>query len=816
MVKYGRVRILKKSVGIIIAVLLMFNQIAFGALDIFKDIDINTNVDNSNGSIHIMTKDSKSIEFNEYIKNNPNVISDYINLITTQATYQDVSSEVYGYTNQSIKDFNVNISSDNKGLILSSKSGKLSNFANYTISIYNDIVAILGSSPKDYNRVDSAFETRTFTNQRDIVEAIYPANNSTNIEKNPLIAIKFKYPVQINDISKISLKYSDGKVINLDNDDIYISADGKYMRVNLDKLMKPEQNKFPLRDNSVTIFKIERGGLSCKDLQSVSKAKLEYNKDVELKFTTGTTTKKCLYRPKFITTDSSDIVINQVYTEPEVKICGYDLAENLAKTPNVTISKIRMVNINNNNTINILPQDITKKPATNDNSIKFKIRGTNAKELSKEANAGSYNIFVDYSDSSTAQTNISTLNLLLAKPYILNTSPYKNEVVSENTNSIRVTYLDVDEKMSLISKVTPKASVAMRVYSEGSLDNLVDTEKDITLRKNKNEFIIDLPLKGGLVQNTKYKAYINPNIVQYENVPNEEYSWDFTTQINPIPINSNVLSLPEEYFRDEKLIVQGDFFESSAQVYFSDNNKETRAYNVKWIDSKNLEVIPPYNNRLETGTYDIIVYNNSTHKGKLNCGKLSIVPSAKFKLSNDYRYEDTSRDSKIQQNLKISENTILINSASNFSSLDFDKLLGEDTLVRKIKFERGTNAYGNISVKSKRGEALISNIAYTGYSNDDSMVITVGGIDNNISDKALSKLKNLTPISELFAVSGDNFKASSINVKLPFKNSDGSNIRVLRYDEGLRNWFEVGYTVDRINKVVNLISPKSGIFVVAR
>ncbi|HZK42658.1 MAG TPA: hypothetical protein VFC73_00005, partial [Syntrophomonadaceae bacterium] len=61
---------------------------------------------------------------------------------------------------------------------------------------------------------------------------------------------------------------------------------------------------------------------------------------------------------------------------------------------------------------------------------------------------------------------------------------------------------------------------------------------------------------------------------------------------------------------------------------------------------------------------------------------------------------------------------------------------------------------------------------------------------------------------------GENIDFERIDVEIPYFNSDGQRIRVLRYDETYRQWFEQPFTKDLLNSRVSFSSDKGGVFVV--
>lgn len=146
--------------------------------------------------------------------------------------------------------------------------------------------------------------------------------------------------------------------------------------------------------------------------------------------------------------------------------------------------------------------------------------------------------------------------------------------------------------------------------------------------------------------------------------------------------------------------------------------------------------------------------------------------------------------------------------------LDLDEMMGEDTLVRKIKYEGSKSGiYSNIYTKSKYANIDIYNLKPVDYDRDKDIVVSIGRVEPIVVDSIKNKLRSAHVVSDFIQVTGDNFTFDNANIKIPYEYA-GENINVLRYDEKMRNWYTVPFSVDRADKNVYIKSSNKGIFVI--
>ena len=63
-------------------------------------------------------------------------------------------------------------------------------------------------------------------------------------------------------------------------------------------------------------------------------------------------------------------------------------------------------------------------------------------------------------------------------------------------------------------------------------------------------------------------------------------------------------------------------------------------------------------------------------------------------------------------------------------------------------------------------------------------------------------------------MSGENYTIGSVWLQIPLKNSDGKNLKVLRYDEETRNFYEEISSINLVEQRIEVTSNSKGIFVV--
>ncbi|WP_099190572.1 hypothetical protein [Tepidibacter mesophilus] len=399
---------------------------------------------------------------------------------------------------------------------------------------------------------------------------------------------------------------------------------------------------------------------------------------------------------------------------------------------------------------------------------------------------------------------------------------------SDGTYYLTAKFEDLDKGIELYNG--NKTPIGFTLYADGSSENLIDETKELildteTYSSSKKTYMY-IPIKEKPGANTKYDWYVPGNIVENgalnesgEKLLNNAQSFSFTT--TPMPIVSKIVdaTVGEDYDEDEPIILEGGmFYSGGVKVYFENEfGHKERAERVV-INGKIAKVyLPDGSDRLEPGTYKIIVENDDNHKTVVEFDTLSVIKKGDFAPLEDKKVIKDDSKGKVEQNMKVSEDTLILSSSYKKKSsleLDLDEIMGEDSVVRKIKYEGSkSSVHSNINTKSKYANIDIYNLRPIDYDRDKDIVVSIGRVEPIVIDSIKNKLRSVHVVSDFIQVTGDNFTFESVNIKIPYEYA-GDNINVLRYDEEMRNWYTVPFSIDRADNNVYIKSSKKGIFVV--
>lgn len=399
---------------------------------------------------------------------------------------------------------------------------------------------------------------------------------------------------------------------------------------------------------------------------------------------------------------------------------------------------------------------------------------------------------------------------------------------------LRVTFEDIDGTLKLSDDIIQLLKNSS-VFSQGQSQNsMIDTEfLDFIQEKTSKQYYINtyifnktyqkahlyIPVKP-LRANTTYTVMLNPGLVYFpgeEQNPSETLMWTFSTM--PIPIISDVYigSVPEYYDYDKPVILYGSRFSENARVFF--NDYEARKVKLKHdVDGKPyLEVyLPKGSDRLEPGVYTIKVQNDSDHGFEI-IGSFSVIEEGEYIPEEDYRVKRDYHKGQVIAYTKVSEDTLHLKrnyTDRNRLELDLDDLMGEDVLVRNIEFNpRRRDRIGRLETLSKWADITLYDVRESSNADGD-VKIKLGRVEPTVAQMIKRKLGNLRLKSEIIQVAGENYDISSVRIVMPFKYSDGRNLDVLRFDFDDRTFHRESCYIDKIEKTVEILSRKPGIFVV--
>ncbi len=503
-------------------------------------------------------------------------------------------------------------------------------------------------------------------------------------------------------------------------------------------------------------------------------------------------------------------------------------------------------------TITIDKKDIYFKGV---DEIKVAIRGSVKDAIIKAAYYGNYNITLNMNGKVIAAPALTCYLKFGAMgiPELISKFPDENKSYDEKSLShlvkdeltkdkyfIKLTFKDTDGNLRfngdigldniLSSSVKSGTSGVSMIDSDfiSMIKNKGDYEKDGYVSKylfvkntEKKEAYLYIPVKL-LSPQISYSVIIRSGIIRNDAGENAEINWSFKTEYLPYISNIIVGSVPEDYDEEDPIILKGDFFSENVKVYF--NDIEAEDIKIKEIEDSNgqkevyLHVyLPTGRDRLDVGVYNIKIVNDDNHE-TIEYGSFSVVKSGEFVPNEEYRVKSDEKEGEVRENIKVSEDTIILSSKykdKSYIEFDLDELMGEDTLVRKIVYEENdSSTLGTIVTKSKYADITLYGLSATSSNEENDVVISLGRVEPIVEKNIKDKLRGKNVISDLIQVSGEYFKVDRLELKIPFKDSSGDNIKVLRYDEEMRNWYDVTFTVDKVNKVVYTNSSEAGIFAV--
>lgn len=339
-------------------------------------------------------------------------------------------------------------------------------------------------------------------------------------------------------------------------------------------------------------------------------------------------------------------------------------------------------------------------------------------------------------------------------------------------------------------------------------------------RKEAGTASLYIPVRKLLAQ-ANYNVEVPSSLVYYpEGVGNDLIMWSFGTIGSPQVTDISIGSIGEDYDVREPILIYGDYFAASnINVKFNDIN----AYEVRLReqDGKSyLEVfLPRGRDKLKPGLYNILVIkNNNEIYSQTIYGSFSVVQASSMPMPEDgIRVKGEHRAGDVVSSVKTNADTLILNARYNSSyiDLDLDDLMGEDVLVRKIRLPRNwqnitwlytTSRWANVSVYQLRS----NDNAY----NNDEVELRLGRAEPSLIPTLKGGMLNTNFLSPFIEIAGENIDFNYAQVEIPYQNSDGQRIKVLRYDEDYRQWFAQAFTKDLLNAKVSFTTNKKGIYVV--
>jgi len=530
-------------------------------------------------------------------------------------------------------------------------------------------------------------------------------------------------------------------------------------------------------------------------------------------------------------------------------IKGYNFSEN------IEYISIKLASGENAGTVQaaVYKNDIEFRGIT---QLEVKLRDRETIKKLVAADGGEYTLQLYFADRTEPVSNESVKLKILSrgKPKVLATDPPGGDTWSNekklNAKTIdgttryflKVTFEDFDGSLRFDRDLGLNLLKSSTVYSEGQNEvSMLDTEF-ITFIQNLedlqqkdyyiSQYIFVKDSQAGLAylyipvkllrSQTTYNVMLNAGMVYFEGDQtnaNDTVQWSFTTTANPAVTGIQVGSVVENYDEDVPIILYGDFFdEDNVEVYFND----IRASRVRVGTDENgqsylMVYLPSGKNKLEPGIYTILVRNDGDHEFEV-FGALSVVKQGSHIPNEEYRVKDEYRYGQVISHLQVSEDTLILERPYTYRStfeVDLDEIMGQQVLTRKIRFDgRRSDRISTLETLSKWANITLYDIGIDDYSSDEMAEVTLGRAEAQVVQYLRQRLGRAKIKSEFIQVLAQNVRFSSFYVTMPFKESDGDKLKVLRYDPNTRQFSKQDFSVNRVEKTVTFRSSSTGIFVV--
>ncbi|WP_026893548.1 Ig-like domain-containing protein [Clostridiisalibacter paucivorans] len=476
----------------------------------------------------------------------------------------------------------------------------------------------------------------------------------------------------------------------------------------------------------------------------------------------------------------------------------------------------------------------------NPNSIQVRIKDEEIrKKFSTEQWTGTYEVQL----SVAGKTVKSPVDFEIASkgiPEVIDRFPEhsrdwidENSLITKRYNGdtkyfLKITFSDLDGTLEFDTTNGLNQLQASTVYAEGGDVSFIDSAFIQSLEQgdieryifskgiSSKEAYLYIPVKP-LSPQTKYNVNISPDIVYYAGgQSSDSINWSFTTMAEPTVSQVSIGSVVEDYDEDEPIILRGDFFYDGVDVYFNDIRAED--IDIRSDDQGTyLEVyLPDGRDRLDPGTYKITVKNDRNHS-TYEYGAFSVVKSGDYIPNEETRLKEEDRKGDVLANVSVNEDTIVLDSKYRDDkkvTLNLDELMGTNILTRKIQIPgRRGELIGVLQTKSQWADIFLYGVGLSSSSKRADITITVGRTNPHMESMLKEKLKGIDIKSDFIEVSGENLWLQSVDINMPFKDSDGSNIKVYRYDKELKKWFKENAMIDKAKKNIVLRSNNQGIFV---
>ena len=358
---------------------------------------------------------------------------------------------------------------------------------------------------------------------------------------------------------------------------------------------------------------------------------------------------------------------------------------------------------------------------------------------------------------------------------------------------------------------------------KGESENMVDSNKEMNIKENKDkkELTIYIPLREKLKDNQIYNGYIPESIIgdstDIEKTGNTEYRWSFSTNYFPKAERLYEGSIVESYDWRYPMVIDGSMFHENTYVEFRASTGRIYSPDRVSVYDEQLYIYLPRRG-LPVGLYDIIISNGRDYDTFMVYGVLSVVEEGDYIPNEEYKIIQNSSYGIVKGDLNSSKDTLELKSREldkYYLEINLDELMGNNTWVRNIEYPTSWSSnLGELVLKSKWTNVSIKSPKLYGSTDEKNINFRVGRVEQSIADILKKKLIDKNIKSNFIEVSGNNFDFAGLTIEIPYFESDGRRLKILRYDEELRIFEEIISTTEFIDGKVKGITNRPGIFVV--
>lgn len=472
------------------------------------------------------------------------------------------------------------------------------------------------------------------------------------------------------------------------------------------------------------------------------------------------------------------------------------------------------------------------------NDIEINLQNAVLEKLSKAVNLGTYSVEIVFKDENGEEKPVKSLpehksSMLksIMRPCQGHPEPeswtpktgqtgVNHKDLDEVTIAFEDIYGDVMEKHSVDGKVDSTKAQEFKII--GPSGDIIDISKDITTQKMDGKIYFKIPvdplkIKDGMT----YKVTVPEDLLRckFDYHPNKQKEWEFTTV--PIGVADDIFegSVPEDYDPTYPIVLKGSNLSSSSEVIFkhlgNDREYSTEKYPLylPTVPSSSvglggygkLFVYLPATKKLPVGLYNIIIRTRHNLENEYIYGIFSVVKKGAHMPNETDKDKDSVDDDveNIKEIIATSKNEMELKESYRGKKLNLDAIIGDEVLTRDIKFKG--EELPLLDLMSRWSNVKFTDIKKLSPSDD--INIRVGRAEPSVQDIFKKKLKGYVIKSDFIIVGGENYITKKLNLTIPYKNSNGKNVKLMRYDEETRRVYELDLPEHKINtadKTVNV------------